>query len=197
MSELSRRDFVGTVAAALPVLATPATAAARVPARPADLARADALDALADVVLPAELGEAGVRAAVAGFRIWLAAYEPVAEANHGYGTGEIEYLPADPAPGWNAQLDALDVEATKRYGGPFASLDPDRRRALVEARLAPVRGDRLPVPHEAPHVALGLLAWWCATPAANDLAYRARIGRESCRPLAQTVDEPAAIAPGG
>ncbi|MEU1510204.1 gluconate 2-dehydrogenase subunit 3 family protein [Kitasatospora sp. NPDC005748] len=34
---------------------------------------------------------------------------------------------------WRASLRALDEDAADRYGAPFAALDPDRQRALVQA----------------------------------------------------------------
>lgn len=188
MSGLSRRGFVKGMAAALPVLSLPGEAGAE-PRTEAPLDDA-LLRALADVVLPSEVGDAGKAQAVAAFQAWLAAYEPVAERNHGYGTGDIEYLPADPSPGWNAQLRALDLESQRRHGSGFVALDVAPRRALVERHVA---GNRLPSPIEADHVALGLLAWWCDTPGAHDLAYRARIAPRTCRPLATSSDAPASL----
>ena len=204
MDSISRRGFVRAAAGALPVLSVPVAAglgaAACETARTA--ARAGAgldpglLRALAAVVLPAELGEAGRESAVVAFETWLAAYEPVAEREHGYGTGEITYLGPDPAPGWSAQLQALELEATRRHGIGFAALDEDRRRELVRGAL---RGepDRLPAPVEAGHVAVGLIAWWVATPEANDLCHGAVIGRERCRSLDDVGNEPAPLVAGG
>jgi hypothetical protein len=187
MSDLSRRGFVKG-ALALPVVGMPISAAPEMPTQtPLDDAL---LRALADVVLPAELGDARIAAAVAAFQSWLGGYEPVAERNHGYGTGEISYLPPDPAPGWAAQLRALDLEATKRHGQGFADADREARHALVVRHLSGERGARLPAPLEAGHVALGLLAWWCDSPGAHDLAYRARIAPNACRPLAASPEQP-------
>jgi len=59
---------------------------------------ASLLDALGDAVLPAELGPPGVTRAVGAFQQWMDQYRPGAEANHGYGTGRIESVPADPRP---------------------------------------------------------------------------------------------------
>jgi hypothetical protein len=72
---------------------------------------ADALTALGDAVLPAELGTSGIARATAAFQRWMDGYRPGAEANHGYGTARIDRLPADPRPQWQAQLAALDSEA--------------------------------------------------------------------------------------
>jgi hypothetical protein len=186
MRELSRRDFLAN-AAALPVLGLGAETAVATP-RQMELDPV-LLRALAQVVLPAELGGAGIETTVVGFERWVGAYEPAAEANHGYGTDEIDYLPPDPAPGWNAQLRALDVEATRRYGSGFAALEAGRRTELVHRHIGDA-GPSLPSPLRAAHVAVGLLAWWAGTTEANDLCYRARIGRETCRPLSTAGDPP-------
>ena len=153
------------------------------------------LDALAEVVLPTELGSPGRAAAVNAFRDWLAAYEPAAEGIHGYGDQEITYLPADPAPGWNAQLAQLDAITRKRYGAAFADCDVARRDAVVRGQLAHVRSsDRMPALVNAPHVALALLAHWCDSAGATDLVYSAKIGKETCRQLAIVTQSPARSA---
>jgi hypothetical protein len=191
MSELDRRAFVSTVAAALPVLGA-ASAFEQVAPVPLVGGGVDPelLRALAEAILPAELGEAGVARVATGFQAWLAGYEPEAEVNHGYGTPEIEYLPADPRPGWQEQLVALGLEAERQWGMTFVALHPDRRRLLVGRQLSTERSGRLPAAHEARHVAVGLLAWFYTGAEATDLCYRARIGKETCRPLAQTTAEP-------
>ncbi len=196
MGGLSRRGFVKGVATTLPVLAVSPVANA---VESNTVARLDArlLRALADVVLPSELGAAGMTRAVDAFQAWLAAYDPVAERAHGYGTAELEYLPPDPAPGWTAQLQALDLEAERRHGRGFADLDVERRRALVLRHLGSERGERVPAPLEARHVAIGLLAWWLGTPEANDLCHRAAIGRQTCRPLDASPQQPSPIQRGG
>lgn len=190
MGRVSRRTFLQT-AAALPVLAAPAVAATSAPAQQPMLDPV-LLRALAHTVLPSELGEAGIERAAAGFGRWVAAYEPVAEADHGYGTDALEYLPAHPGPGWAAQLQALDLEARRRSGRGFAELDHAARQELVRRHLAGERS--LPRIEGARHVALGLLAWWVATPEATDLAYRARIAKETCRPLADAPAPPQPFA---
>jgi hypothetical protein len=73
-------------AAALSALRRPwrLWAAGRAPASFAPHERA-ALDALAEVVLPGELGPAGQREVVDGFALWLREYREGAEREHGYG----------------------------------------------------------------------------------------------------------------
>ena len=182
-----RRTFVARVAgivAAWPVLDRLTTRRARTALLAAGEAVPNAiLVALGDAVLPAELGQQGTARAVAEFDRWMSGYRSGAEANHGYGTGKIERVPADPRPRWRAQLAALDTDA-RRDGGPsFATSTRERRQALVRAALAGERGDAFPNPLLARHIALALLAHFYDSPAATDLCYAAEIGRQQCRPL--------------
>lgn len=156
---------------------------------------ATTLAALGDAVLPAAaLGEGGVTRAVAEFQRWMDDYEPGAEANHGYGTGRIARLPADPRPRWRAQLAELDAEATRGGAASFAALSRERRQALVRAALAEERGESLPAPLTARHVAVALLAHFYDSPAATDLCYEAQIGRQQCRPLAAQRQAPVPLS---
>ena len=155
------------------------------------------LDALGEVVLPGELGAEGRRRAVSDFVAWADGYEPVAEEMHGYGYAEVRWLPPDPAPAWRAQLEGLDLLARRSRARAFAALPPAERRALVETALGGERGDRLPAPLGARHVALALLVHWAASPAAWDLACGARVGRGTCRPLAESPRRPPPLPPPG
>jgi hypothetical protein len=153
---------------------------------------ASLLDALGDAVLPAELGPSGVTRAVGAFQQWMDQYRPGAEANHGYGTGRIESVPADPRPHWRDQLAALD-SAARRDGVSFGSLSRERRQAVVRTALAGERGESLPSPLAARHVAVALLAHFYDSPAATDLCYEAEIGRQQCRPLAAQTQKPVVL----
>lgn len=154
------------------------------------------LRAVADIVLPDELGEEGREEAVAAFELWLDDYEAAYEVNHGYGTHEIVYGPPDPGPGWQAQLEALDVEARRRHGLGFAELPLEDRRAMIERQLSGAGGG-LPSPARADHVAVGLLAHWAGSSEAQDLAHRARIGRHLCRGLDDLGTPPRALPGAG
>jgi len=156
------------------------------------------LAALGDAVLPESLGAAGRANAVRAFREWITAYVPVSEEMHGYGYAEITYTVADPAPGWNAQLQGMDLLARKQFGAGFAALKPDKRDTLVGAQLAGVRNGRLPAnPIAAPHVAIALLAHWANSSEATDFAYGVRIGKDNCKSLADSPRKPLPLAPGG
>lgn len=153
------------------------------------------LGSLGEALLPESLGATGQRQAVEAFVRWVAAYAPVAEEMHGYGSAELTYTPAHPAPGWQAQLTALDALARRTHRRAFVRLDVPARRAVVEAALTRVRGSTLPAtPLAAEHVAVALLAHWAATSDAQDLAYGARIGAGQCRVLAETSRPPLPLA---
>ena len=194
-----RRSFIarlGALAAALPL------AGWRVP-RPTRVTDANApavlqpnattLAALGTAVLPSELGPDGVARAVADFQQWMDGYHPGAEANHGYGTGKIETVGVDPRPRWKSQLAALDADARRSAGQSFAALTREQRQALVRTSLVGERGESLPSPLAARHVAMALLAHFYDSPAATDLCYDARIGRQQCRPLAVQRQEPVSL----
>ena len=195
-----RSTVLGAAAAALPAAAAalPAAGPTQPPAtpRPGDPPSPRALDAtllaaLGDAVLPESLGPAGRGRAVAGFAAWLAAYVPVAEEMHGYGYAELTYTRADPAPGWRAQLEALDRLARRVRRRGFVQLDLAGRRAVLDVALREARGGTLPsTPLHADHVAVALLAHWAATSDAQDLAYGARIAAGQCRSLAETTRRP-------
>jgi hypothetical protein len=158
-----------------------------------DLDRAT-LEALGRVVLPATaLGDAGITPAIDDFLAWLDAFEPVTELDHPYYSSDINYGPPDPAPLWGAQLEALDIEARRRFDTDFSALEEGRRRFVLLRQLPQHVPAELPFAANAPHVAIGLLAWFYATPEANDLALEAKVGRESCRGLETGPDEPAPL----
>ena len=100
-----------------------------------------------------------------------------------------------PAPGWRAQLQALDLLARRIRKRGFAQLDLAGRRVVLEAALRGGANGTLPAsPLRADHVAVALLAHWAATSEAQDLAYGARIGAGQCRSLADTSRRPLPIA---
>ena len=191
---ISRRSFVRSAVALAPAAVLANCGDAEVADAPRDsapdAAEQDTLLALAAAVLPSELGTEGTEKVVAEFREWLAAYQPVAELNHGYGTAEIDYTPADPAPGWMAQLRALELEAKQRFGSSFAALEPGARREIVRSQVGRRGGEGFPMIAEADNVAVGLLAFFYDSPFATDLCYRAGIRKLTCRPLAGSSDKP-------
>ena len=115
----------------------------------------------------------------------------VAELDHAYiWTDDILYGPPHPGPLWNAQLEALSLEAEKRHGVAFLDLSRADQESLVRRQIPNDLPPGLPDPARAPHVALGLLAYFYQTSEANDLCYEARIERFTCRGLESSSSEP-------
>ena len=154
------------------------------------------LAAVGDAVLPESLGATGRTSSVRAFAAWIAAYQPVAEEMHGYGDAEITYTPADPAPGWNAQLEALDLLSRRKFRRGIAAIDTAKRRELIAAQIGRA-GARLPSnPLQAAHVAVALMAHWADSSAATDVVYGAKIGKGECRILADSPRKPLPLAGG-
>ena len=188
---ISRRVFLTWAAGAIPVAAIVRRAHAQaIAALSTEGAPATTLHALAEVVLPSELGRAGITRQVEWFRRWMADYREHAELTHGYGTSRIRYSGPTPATRWASQLDALDAGARKQFASSFDSLPLARREQLVRAAVAGAKLDRMPSVADADHVAVALLAHFYASSEANDLCYGVTIGRETCRPLAQSSRKP-------
>lgn len=189
-----RRSFIKKAAATLvatSIVSRPSAASQQAAPGTFD---ARLLAALGDATLPESLGADGRAAAVDAFRRWVADYDPVVERAHGYGRAEITYTPPDPAPGWNAQLAALDLVARKQHGSGFAELPVETRRAILRT---PLLGASLPAnPLAATHIAVALPAHWAASRQAVDLAYNARIGVRSCRPLKDNPRRPPPLTSG-
>jgi hypothetical protein len=147
------------------------------------------LRAIAEVVLPTELGDAGRRAVVDDFTRWARGYREGAEMDHGYGFTRLRQTPASPVGKYPAQLAALD-RAARAKGASFDTLDLAGRRQIVEAALASAKIDRLPPRPAGEHVAVDLMAFYFNSGKANDLAYGVAIGRDHCRGLPGSSDRP-------
>jgi gluconate 2-dehydrogenase subunit 3-like protein len=185
---LSRRHFLASLAAALPLSAivrrAHAAAVVHLESDPATL------DALAEAVLPSSLGRAATRRAAEAFRAWSAGYRENAELVHGYGTSRLRSTGPTPVTRWAAQLDDLDARARNEHQRAFRELAVAERTHVVRSALAGQRLDRMPSVATADHVAVALIAHFYESPAALDLCYGARIGRETCRPLSAQTRKP-------
>ncbi|MDQ6611237.1 MAG: gluconate 2-dehydrogenase subunit 3 family protein [Gemmatimonadota bacterium] len=197
MRDTSRRTFLKTAGVLAAANAVACNDAPRDTSAPVSVARITGfdkplIDALGEAVLPESLGVDGRKTATAAFVAWMDGYDPVAEEMHGYGYADIRYLPPDPAPAWRAQLAGLDILARRSRARGFAELDVAGRRELLAIVLRGNRGDRLPAPLSASHVAVALLSHWAASPAAHDLAMGVRVTPLTCRPLRAAIAKPAA-----
>ena len=189
---LSRRAFLGALAAALPaaVIIRHAHAAAV-----DDIAASPrTLHALGEAILPSELGRAGTLAAVTAFQRWIAGYRENVELVHGYGTSALGTSGPTPATKWAMQLDALDKTARAEGAHSFAALPVERRREIVRRELTALKADRIGAVGRAPHVALALLSHWYDTPDATNRCYQVKIDKENCRPLATSARRPLPLA---
>lgn len=147
--------------------------------------QSDVLRSLAGVILPSELGAQGLDRVTADFGRWVREYRPGAEMGHGYGFTRTRSTPPSPAPAYLQQLAALHDAL---LGGDAAS-----RRAAVLAALAQAKVTDLPGTPSGQHVAADLMAFYFRCSDANDLCYRAAIGRDQCRGLKGSDNPPAPL----
>ena len=194
MSWLSRRAFLGSLAAAVPVatFVRRAHAAAILELT----ASSETLHALGAAILPSELGSAGIASAVNAFQYWISGYREHAELVHGYGTSALAYAGPTPATRWATQLDALDRAARHDGSRSFSTLPLERRRAMVRSQLSGLTITGMPAVGRAQHVAIALLSHWYGSSDATDRCYRAAIGTQQCRPLATSARVPLPLAGG-
>lgn len=151
------------------------------------------LRAVAEAVLPQELGDEGRERAVNAFERWSDGLEPVAELSHPYLVPETRYSGPDPRPGWAAQLQGLEKECSARHGTTLAELDVAGRRQLLTRGLGQA-GPGLGSPANANHIAVALMAHFFASPVATDMCYRRTIAKQQCRGLEGAPAEPEVLA---
>jgi hypothetical protein len=178
--KISRRQSLTTLGAVTIGVALPLGGGAQTPA--ADDLDLRTLHAIAEVVLPSELGDAGRRATVDAFVRWLREYKEGADLDHGYGFTRIRQTGPSPAAAYAAQLAAL--------GDRFAGLPLPERRAAIESAIAAAKIERLPTRPNGGHVATDLMGFYFNSSSAADLCYRANIGRDLCRGLAGSEQAP-------
>jgi len=142
-------------------------------------AQLETLKSVAAVVLPSELGRAGTDDVVDRFARWLNSYRPYADMDHGYGFTRIRATGPSPLRAYGAQLRALDDQAGR--SASFVGLTAARQRAIVQQSLEGV--ERLPVRPDGKNILADLMGFYFHGSEANDLCYRAEIGRDTCRGL--------------
>ena len=151
------------------------------------------LRVLAPAVLPSELGAAGHDRVVGDFVQWLASYRSGADRNWGYGHPRKNVLPSINVATYDSQLTEL-ATAAKAGAGDLTTLPLEVKRTIVAARLDAAGVKSLPGSPNGGHVITDLLAFYYGSASANDLMYRARIGRSTCRGLAGAASKPTSIA---
>jgi hypothetical protein len=140
------------------------------PAFPGD--HVEHLRALARVVLPSDVDAPAV---AAKFAEWVRGYRAGAEMDHGYGFTRLRTKPALAVANYTRQLAAL---------GPQPTAD------AVAAALKEAKVIDLPRTPDGRHVASDLMAFYFRSSDANDLCYRAAIGRDLCRGLSGSENAP-------
>jgi hypothetical protein len=142
----------------------------------------ETLRALAAVVLPAELGAAGIARTADAFVRWVRGYRAGAEMDHGYGNTRLRSKGSSPAPGYLRDLAALRPA--------LLSGDQDSRSQAVISALQQAKITELPRTPDGRHIAVDLMAFYFRSSDANDLCYRAAIGRDLCRGLENSEQAP-------
>lgn len=193
MTRMSRRGALKTLGAAAVAGRAAATRVSTAAQPASESVTTDALLPIAEVVLPAGLGVDGRRAATGAFVRWVRSYKEGADTDHGYGNTRIRNTGPSPARNYPAQMAALDDAARARGAMNFAGAPLDLRRAIIEAALAAAKVERLPRRPNGAHVASDLMGHYFSSSAAEDLCYRAAIGRDTCRGLPGSEARPAAL----
>jgi len=180
-------QWLGSAAAAIPLL--------RVQLHAEELSP-DQILVLRDVaatVLPSGLAPSGQDAAVDNFLRWIRDYQEGVPLAHGYGHPRLVRTGPSPAPGYAEQIAALQKAALAR-GGRFGILPVEVRRALLDEAFTASGVRALPSRPDGKHVVADLMAHYFRSSEANDLCYRARIGRRVNRAIQVTTVRPRPLA---
>jgi hypothetical protein len=151
------------------------------------------LKEVAATVLPASLGADKIGLTADRFVAWTRDYQEGIALAHGYGHPRLVKSAASPVPDYIAQLASLDAAARAR-GGAFASLPLESRRTVLDQALTAAKVTQLPARPTGAHIVSDLMAFYFRSSEANDLAHRARIGRQICRPIELTTRRPSSTA---
>ena len=136
------------------------------------------LEGLANIVLPASLGSGGSKKVADEFAVYVRDYRPGADTEHGYGFTRVVPKPASPARRYAEQLSSLPSPLTK----------DNVKQALTQSGIKEL--PRLP---DGISVIADLMAFYFRSSEANDLCYRAAIGRDQCRGLKGSDQTPAPL----
>jgi hypothetical protein len=180
MHRRSLLQLLGSAAAALPWRPTLAQAQAS----PLDEASVQTLRMIAPAVLPSEIGAKGADRVVDEFLAWLRGHRAGADMGFGYGILRKRVTPAIAPATYREQLASL-----KQAGVEPRTTIQARQRAIADALDASGLRD-FPASPDGRHVVADFMSFYYMSSAANDLAHRARIGRDKCRALAGSSKRP-------
>jgi len=127
---------------------------------------------IAAIVLPSEVDAERV---ALDFAAWVNDYRAGAETDHGYGNTRIRAKGPTPAAGYVRDLAALKGNVSR------------------DTIAVALKGADLPRSPGAAHVAADLMSFYFRSSDANDLCYRAQIGRDQCRGLPGSDQPPAPL----
>jgi hypothetical protein len=196
---VKRRTLLKSVAAAL--VARPAAGlaqAAQTAASTFTAADIDTLRAIADVVLPEQIGAPARERAVSAFVRWHDRYREGADMGHTYGASTVRTA-SGPAPArrYPPQFASLRDAAVARGAKSFALLSRDARRAVIEAQLnTPTPVTRMPGQPTGASLIADLMGSFFNGPDGWDACYGAEIRRYACRTLDDSAEPPAPIRRG-
>jgi hypothetical protein len=141
-----------------------------------------ALIDLASIVLPSALGKSGFEEAAMRFDRYVREYHAGADTDHGYGFTHVVRKPSSPFAAYADQLSSLPMPVT---------------RIAVEQALEKSQIKELPRTPEGKSVIADLMSFYFRSSEANDLCYRAEIGRDACRGLAGSERAPSPLRRSG
>jgi len=147
------------------------------------------LHELAPTVLPATLGDKGVRDVADKFVAWTRGYREGVALAHGYGHPRLQKSGPSPVPVYIAQLAEL-AAAAKAKGVRWSALEVETRRSILDAAFTKAGIRNLPPRPIGQHVVADLMAFYFRSSDANDACYQALINREVCRSIAITTRKP-------
>jgi hypothetical protein len=155
-------------------------------------AQGGTLIALGDAVLPESLGDEARARVVTDFTVWLREWREGVDRDHGYGFTRIVRTGPSPAARHVTQIAALEAAAAAR-GATFTKASLADRRAILSEAIATAKVEALPGRPNGGHIATDLMAFFYGSSEANDLCYRAAIGKDTCRGLAESDRPPTPI----
>jgi hypothetical protein len=154
------------------------------------------LNAVAEIVLPSALGNAGRADAVDRFARWIRNYREGVDRGHSYGASTLSPLTGpSPAARYPPQFAALEQLAGTHGAASFAALPLDKRHEVIESVLNQAqRVANMPAHPNGASLVADFMGFYFGSADAYDLAYDAAIGRDSCRGLDGSDRAPAPLA---
>lgn len=188
---MNRRSILQLLAAAATALPWRASLA-QSQASPLTQESVSTLRAVAAAVLPSTPDGEGTDAVVDAFLGWLRGYRSEADMGFGYGIVRKRLTPTIAPATYIEQLAALESAAVAT-GTALGRASVDARRRVIASALDAPGVKDFPASPNGGHVVADLMSFYFNGTEANDLCYRAKIGRDRCRTLAGSSQRPASL----